>query len=119
MGILKKVKKAFSKKNSNKKKADKKKAKSGAGPSEVATTPHPSGSVSSPPDMNSSLDPGTEIRTPESPAPTMPQDDKDIPLYKEGCPDCGEFRLVTERKHYGQRVCRCIMPGCGWRGKMR
>lgn len=53
-----------------------------------------------------------EIRTQagrEQPEPTLPP-------YRAGCPDCGEFPLVTEQKIRTWRVCRC--RGCGWRGEM-
>jgi predicted RNA-binding Zn-ribbon protein involved in translation (DUF1610 family) len=54
-----------------------------------------------------------EIRTTqagrEQPEPTLPP-------YRAGCPDCGEFPLVTEQKIRTWRVCRC--RSCGWRGEM-
>ena len=73
----------------------------------------PSAAVES---ATTSLEPSTDLRTPESP-PLEPTPDGTLPLYKDGCPDCKEKRLVTQRKAHGERICRCLV--CSWRGAMR
>ncbi|OPY78279.1 MAG: hypothetical protein A4E65_02302 [Syntrophorhabdus sp. PtaU1.Bin153] len=54
-----------------------------------------------------------EIRTTQA---TYQQDPPEPYTYRDGCPDCGAFPVVTEQKIRTYRVCRC--RECGWRGEM-
>jgi formate dehydrogenase maturation protein FdhE len=58
----------------------------------------------------------SELRTTEA------KINSDYPLFKDGCPQCGEKPVVTMTRYFdlaGKLIRSCRCRACPWRGKLR